>query len=311
MSYPTESEHIPSSNDRASASSGPNLDHNDTASSSNEAHQEKAETSHRLVQLVNELPSELYNIIMANLWEAAFYPGVVNIPTQNRNNRAGDHEKDPDAARPTLMSVSKGVHADHQARFWRENTFFIGVGKPLARGEEGFKGWLGHEATCYIEKVHVTFSIRDLGDQYASCLPRDHPGWSPCPYEEERKRSNALFIEYSKYDQYRYIHNPLYRHDDYGFQTNEAKQLRTHHELMMYELYKIWQEKKLALQSIILTEVTLDLSECYSTGGRWVGDELAKRISLFQYANLEALRVIAPDDAKRARVERILRNERP
>ncbi|KAL8974642.1 MAG: hypothetical protein Q9197_001130 [Variospora fuerteventurae] len=134
----------------------------------------------KMMQLVKSLPSEVSNQVMENLWEEAFYPGYVYLPTRINGEVPSDYEKDSFAARPTLLSLSRGIHADFQRRFWRENTFVIGAGQPVAEEDE-LQLWLPEAATNHITKVYISFTVRDLGEDLASSLPSGLPNWRPCP----------------------------------------------------------------------------------------------------------------------------------
>lgn len=66
-------------------------------------------------------------------------------------------------ARPTLLcEFGKKVEAEYRVRFWKENTFIIGLGEPSYSTE--FFDFFPQEAFNYINKIDMTFTIRDLGE---------------------------------------------------------------------------------------------------------------------------------------------------
>ncbi|KAL8646341.1 MAG: hypothetical protein Q9210_006193, partial [Variospora velana] len=160
----------------------------------------KGDDSRKMMQLVKSLPSEIFNQVMENIWEEAFYPGYVYLPTRINGEVPSDYEKDSFAARPTLLSLSRGIHADFQRRFWRENTFVIGAGQPIAEEDE-LELWLPEVATDHIAKVYISFTVRDLGEDFASSLPSGLPNWRPNPTPSPGEWDHESFEWSSDYDE--------------------------------------------------------------------------------------------------------------
>ncbi|KAL8985267.1 MAG: hypothetical protein Q9177_004483, partial [Variospora cf. flavescens] len=160
----------------------------------------KGDDPWKMMQLVKSLPSEISNQVMENLWEEAFYPGWVYLPTRINGEVPSDYERDTYAARPTLLSLSRGIHADFQRRFWRENTFVIGAGQPIAEEDE-LQLWLPEVATDHIAKVFISFTVRDLGEDFASSLPSDLPNWRPSPIPNPGEWDHQSFGWSSGYDE--------------------------------------------------------------------------------------------------------------
>ncbi|KAL8717699.1 MAG: hypothetical protein Q9225_005089 [Loekoesia sp. 1 TL-2023] len=150
----------------------------------------------KTTRLITKLPPELRNMIMKTLWESALCPGFVYPHRHLNHDPFYPCEEEPRcAARPTLLSLCKGLLEDYQERFWSENTFVIDSGAPSFSTE--FLDWLPAEAPKHIRKVDLTFTIRDLGDIYACCLPPDHLGWEPCRYQSETEYINDFLSLYT------------------------------------------------------------------------------------------------------------------
>ncbi|KAI4086629.1 MAG: hypothetical protein LQ344_007405 [Seirophora lacunosa] len=262
--------------------------------------------SRKTMQLVKSLPSELSNQIMQNLWEAAFYPGFVYLPPNSADGvKDDDNEKDAWAVRPTLLSLSRAIHTEFQRRFWTENTFVIGAGQPPT-DEDGLQRWFPEAATEHITKVYVSFTVRDLGEDFASSLPSG----IPCPPQgsaddgdqewypnrvDARQRTLTPHSSWSNDDHKTDPHDssepqahsemtwlpsplPCFPLPYLDPSPSADELLHAHNEALTLELHKRWIDKKYALRGLLpaaLKELTLDFAECYATDGRWIGDEVA------------------------------------
>ncbi|KAL8901917.1 MAG: hypothetical protein Q9207_004958 [Kuettlingeria erythrocarpa] len=245
-----------------------------------------------ILQRIQNLPTELSNMIMASLWQEAFCPGNVYLPAHRDYQKLRRCAIDPSAAKPTLLALSKGVFVDFEHRFWGENTFVIGVGEPLDFQESGFMGWLPEEASEYVKKVHVKFSTRDLGPRYTPSLRRDHPCWEPDPWDKVNGSSGSSATPQAQFNSGRLeISEP---HRDW-------------HACQMTELHRIWLEKNWALYDLRLDELTLDFLECYATDGRWIGDQVAETMGPFLHGLPRSLTIIAQDQDMRENIEGIVR----
>lgn len=134
---------------------------------------------------------------MKTLWKSALCPGFVYPHRHLNHDPFHPCEEEPIcAARPTLLSLCKGLLEDYQERFWSENTFVIDTGAASFSTE--ILNWFPADATKHINKVDLTFTIRDLGDNYACCLPPDHLGWEPCRYQSETEYISDFLDLYTR-----------------------------------------------------------------------------------------------------------------
>lgn len=181
MSHIYRSEHLRNGNQDSPTSLDAEDGQGNAGSLSDEVDEEVVERCERTVRLIQNLPSDLCNMVMSSLWEAAFCPGSIYLAAHVNYNLGEDYKNCPSAAKPTLLALSKGIHAGYRTRFWSENTFVIGVDEPPNYTETDFVGWLPDEASNHVKKVDVIFTTRDLGPFYTISLPPNHPCWEPCP----------------------------------------------------------------------------------------------------------------------------------
>lgn len=137
----------------------------------------------------------------------------------------------------------------------------IGAGEPSYLTESVFS--FPEEARCYINKVDMTFTIRDLDIWYfRHLLP------------------SSLFIE---------------KLDEWGEQIISViadisvDQMRERHEYFQrlnIDLLVAWFRKFYVIDQLPLTKLTLDFSECYGADGRWLGTELVDSLQSFKHGLL-------------------------
>ncbi|KAI4177479.1 MAG: hypothetical protein LQ343_000460 [Gyalolechia ehrenbergii] len=313
-------------------SSEPNPINEGADSRSLDSYEPVQESLSKITQQVQGLPAELQNMIMKELWETAFCPGFV-YPHRHLNHEIS-YECDREsrcAARPELLSVCRSLRDEYQVRFWTENTFVIDTGLPSFSTD--FLNELPHEVFSHINKIDLTFTVRDLSENYATCLPIDHPGWEPSACQS-RAEYYASFLSGHTYlsmviataedDTLDEESSPERSDgdDDEGTESSHPKSASALHnhaidasfeerrrqedEQETFELGEIWLDKFYAVCTLPLTELTLDFFECYGTDGHWMGAEFAARLPPFLHGLPATLIIYAPDLEKRNEIERII-----
>ncbi|KAI4112736.1 MAG: hypothetical protein LQ338_008281, partial [Usnochroma carphineum] len=187
---------------------------------------------------------ETVDQIRDTVFDSLFCDGFVH-PQQHFNHEltSGCDEGSNCVARPALLSsFGKRVFTDWQLRFWRENTFIIGTGEPYMSTD--FLDFLPEEAHDHINKIDLTFTIRDLDDSWAEVL-------------------YAKFIAY----------------EEFGQEHKEGR-LR-YYEQLTIDLERIWFDKFYTVHCLPLRELTLDFFECYGPDGDWLGTRLAEMLPAF------------------------------
>ncbi|KAL8901916.1 MAG: hypothetical protein Q9207_004957, partial [Kuettlingeria erythrocarpa] len=90
------------------------------------------------------------------------------------------------------------VESEYRVRFWKENTFIIGLGE--ASYSTDFFQFLPREAFEHINKIDMTFTIRDLGEWRVQTLRETitNPFVRKLleePIEKPKKRCSKKLIE--------------------------------------------------------------------------------------------------------------------
>ncbi|KAL8752730.1 MAG: hypothetical protein Q9184_005644 [Pyrenodesmia sp. 2 TL-2023] len=107
-------------------------------------------------------PHEIVDIIRDTVYDSLFCDGFV-YPQQHVNHGGSCSKAANPIARPTLLrEFGKKVEAEYRVRFWKENTFIIGLGEPSYSTQ--FFEFFPKEAFDHINKIDMTFTIRDLGE---------------------------------------------------------------------------------------------------------------------------------------------------
>lgn len=255
-------------------------------------HTQESQDYADLVSLTyKKCPQEVVDHIQYCLFEIVFCPGYLYINRNPEIETCGWPKTSP--GRPNLLSLSKGIQSKYEQRLLTDNTFILAnagdlFGRPDGTWEE-------------IEKLHIAFTIRDLGTGWADSVPP--PGTyhdyalRPASYINHSSRLSSL-SQIARYGMAKY--------DGLGHTCDrasmpDAEDAGPCHECRNMELAKIWGKKNIFLAFVVLDlkQLTFDFTECYSSRGYWLGTFVAHDLCTSRRQIPEELEVLAPDPQKR------------
>ncbi|KAL8755381.1 MAG: hypothetical protein Q9199_003674 [Rusavskia elegans] len=222
----------------------------------------------QLVRLLHSLPPELFDEIRDTTLELAICPGHVFPQQHMSDQKIYWNGKTRFVARPELLRLSRVVYKDYWNRYWSENVFVIGAGPAPCTFEWLRK--LPSTISQQIRKIHLAFTVKDLGEGWSNIFPQ------PPKWEGSNLPGND---------------RPLPPPPATG--SVEAA-LRAERRVYEDNLIDIWIWKSRAILALRMTELTLDLTECYGTTGRWLGT-VVMRMDSFVHGMPSELRIIAPN----------------
>lgn len=187
--------------------------------------------AHLVHLLHTKLPQELRDEILVWIFEIELCPGAF-------------HSDQP--PRFELLGVSKRLQQKYEKRMWSETTFVVGNPRHSNCQHNLYIWQLPPRATSNIAKVHLGFSIRDLGDRWANFWPKHIKHQHP-----EMRTGDDTLKMVQDYHPHHYRKN------------------------LSASLFRVWAAKVSALNGLPLEELTLDFSECYDFNGRWRGAAVA------------------------------------
>lgn len=112
--------------------------------------------------MYRKLPQELIDNVEYWLYETALCPGYLYPHRQQKKHaKCCLWPKEANVvARPALLTLSKSIKAKYETRMWSENVWVVGTGE--AEKSMAFLQQLTPEATEYIQKLQLSFTICDL-----------------------------------------------------------------------------------------------------------------------------------------------------
>ncbi|KAL8928620.1 MAG: hypothetical protein Q9172_000835 [Xanthocarpia lactea] len=238
----------------------------------------------QLVRLMYaKLPQELLDKLVEWVFEIAFCPGFV-FPRQKTYliNTTEWHGESYNVAKPELLSVNKTILARYQTPMWTENTFVIGVGEPSYTTD--FLQQVPSEAHRHIQKVHITFTYKDLGFDWTAETLHDMDKILTEEYEQEEPHSETQDVW------------------DEWYTFSKRRQL----ESLSTELENIWYDKFYDIHMLPLTELTLDFTDCAGPWSQWLGIDLAGSLVPFSQGVPTLLNVLGPDEESQDEVLRTI-----
>ncbi len=153
------------------------------------------------------------------------------------------------------------MYGHFQKKFWSDNVFVIGTGPPSRT-----IAWLDKISSAVaqqIRKVHLALTIRDLGE-----------GWLDRFLESFPVPKDAKPLSTDRPQDATWKHLYLGSRDS---------------------ALELWAKKLLGFRLLALTELTLDLTECFDWKGIWLG-RVAGEMRRFRHGVPAKLRVIGPNN---------------
>ena len=213
-----------------------------------------------LVEMVLNLPPELYNMIVKDIIELSFHPGKIfpmwNPTCYGYHCLHGEHFQEPDPK--ILLALPAAVHPELRKRCWSGSTWMIGPG----RGTTDFLRNMDESLHDLIRYVHAKFTLDDV------CLG---------PILHENIRSEL----------------------EYQSSTGEADSIevlgrfKKMNDIFETQLGEIWHEKFDRISELDLTELTLDFTEAHAPDGTFIGLSEARLFEMFRHG-LPHLNIQAP-----------------
>ncbi|KAL8805332.1 MAG: hypothetical protein Q9182_002006 [Xanthomendoza sp. 2 TL-2023] len=209
-----------------------------------------SENFSQMVNLMYEkLPQELVDKIETWTYEMLFCPGYI-YPRVSQPSALDDAppleivetRQSNGVARPTLLCLSPSIYRKYHGRMLRENIWVMGAG-PLTTQ---FLSAPMFRQRPYLHRIHLKLGIRDHGEKYADIIKL---------LSEDILRADELLDAESR--------------------QRLVLEANT-------ELFITWSSKLLhVIDYEWLLEITLDLSECHSLDGGWLGGRL---VALLYYS---------------------------
>lgn len=199
---------------------------------SDDASANSGHDAHLALLIQTKLPQELRDEILDWVLDMELCPGIV-------------HPDKP--LRFELLGVSKRLQKKYEKCIWSDNTFVVGNPRLPYSSCRFFRWQLPSRAPRNIAKVHLSFSIRDLGDRWATFWPK-HIAQK---YPELRTGEDTLKMV-GDYHPHHYANN------------------------LSVSLFCVWFGKVSAVNELPLEELTLDFSECYNFKHQWQGSRVAR-----------------------------------
>ncbi|KAL8918098.1 MAG: hypothetical protein Q9208_007538 [Pyrenodesmia sp. 3 TL-2023] len=202
--------------------------------------------AHLAYLIQTKLPQELRDEVLDWVLDMELCPGIFHP------------DKPP---RFELLGVSKRLQQKYEKRIWSANTFVVGNPKFPYIPYRHFRLQLPSRAPHNITKVHLSFSIRDLGDRWASFWPKHiaqkYPGITT-------GEDTLKMVE--DYHPHHYANN------------------------LSVSLFRVWSLKGSVVNGMPLEELTLDFSECYDFKDQWQGTRVANKYQDYLSAALMSTR---------------------
>ncbi|KAI4224110.1 MAG: hypothetical protein L6R40_008473 [Gallowayella cf. fulva] len=251
--------------------------------------------------MYRKLPQELVDLIEYWMYEMAFCPGVITLrdrscPPQVSGTSSTASEPhlstQKSTARPTLLALSKSIHRTYQERLWRDNLFVIGGGIDsvdfLTEATEE-KTRLAHKGFQQVQKVSLMLSYRDV--QWL-CLSETYFAAEYEMLAAKRLPLKAFNRTADGWWSWMLQRPGVTDHYCYTKTTRDHhRQLRDH---VVSHLTKVWLSKVDYFAGLRVTELTLDLRECYAPAGAFLGRGAAYEFlhSLLEQQTLDDAAVI-------------------
>ena len=147
-----------SSNEAAAPSPNPSSNKNPTGTSDKMTNPSQNIMSqyNQFVDLLHNLPQELFNKIQTTTLELAICPGHI-FPQQHTSGQETYWKRRTHfIARPELLRLRKTIYKEYHPRYWSENTFVIGTGE--AAHTLTWLDNLSPTITQHIGKFHLPFA---------------------------------------------------------------------------------------------------------------------------------------------------------
>ncbi|KAL8834568.1 MAG: hypothetical protein Q9170_003696 [Blastenia crenularia] len=253
--------------------------------------------------------------------------------TGTQPNSHANGRNDANLALSALTGQDESTQ-EAKTRYWEELAAYPTIVDIVPKsGYEELSG----EAQNHVNKVDLTFTIRDLSNDLTCCLPPDQPSWEWPYYESEAERSEDfrqafestsksewgtgsseqvpttdLVDKYHKCDQQKDQSDneqgiwPANRAFTGRIDADAVERERQDDELLTFELKSIWVDKIYNIRYLPLTELSLDFFECYGTDQQWMGFEVAAAFPAFYHGLPQILRIYAPDQTMRDELERLI-----
>ncbi|CAO1604341.1 hypothetical protein XANCAGTX0491_007900 [Xanthoria calcicola] len=241
---------------------------------------------HRLQELIQNLPLELFDQIQETVYELAFCPGFGFPHRQTSQGTCEWNGTLYNTTRPQLLRISKAVRESYQTRIFSENIFVIGPGQ--THRTLRFLGIGERRHPLPIRSAHASFSYRDLGEDWAEHFPMCDVGGAP-PSEEDWATTQHLKEQKSRLD----------------------READPSYALTLARLKDTWRAKYWRLMELPLEELTLDFTQCYGKYNVWLGRYMAWFIRARLPPAPSGLRVIAPDHVEERCIHDVLSNPDP
>ncbi|KAL8772418.1 MAG: hypothetical protein Q9209_002369 [Squamulea sp. 1 TL-2023] len=247
-----------------------------------EDQEREAQEYDTLICLIHKSSPEIFNLIQYWLFEILFCPAYLFTTRDIRPKVAGWPTDSP--ARPGLLSLSKYVYLTYQQCVWTENVYIID--RPTFSLRRSPKKGLK-----YFRKVQLAFTIRDLGNEWAKFLPskplKRNPDIvndtlpEPESADQPVNRPNMLELrgDLTMNDRcscsYHASRFDLPRSPIKGATAKPCLQCSTE---MLLALWFRKTSRIYRLRRLKLSELIVDLSECYGANKEWLGNIVAEQI---------------------------------
>ena len=229
-------------------------------------------------------PQEVVDQIQYWLFEIVFCPGHLYINRYPEIETCGWPKTSP--GRPALLSLSKGIQSKYEQRLRTENAFILASAGDLLDGPGRMWG--------KIDKLKIAFTIRDVGTGWADSIP------APGTYHEYPFRAVKI-LDFSEeisdlaamacYSRIRWLGT--------GHTCNRAsmplaQDPRPCHECQNVQLAKCWIHKLRLFRfpGSKFKLLTVDLTECCSANGYWLGSAVAHEICTIRNKMIAALNYV-------------------